>query len=310
MGKRLLTDSDYEKMATSGIISLHQFIDQTFNIKDNEVIDNELNVGKDIYTLFDDIDQNIGTIQSGKLYCVAVKPGKGKTAFLLSLAKNIAINQQIPIGIFSPERSSSKLIQRIIESETASSFSRVVSDYSENTTSDSVNKFISLMESSSFFIDDSSILSPEEMEEKIQFMINELNVKVIFIDNVELFAQHIINIEKNMEEHEKLMSKLKELAEKYNTPIIAFSQVSNSKFLNEPDSIPSIENIPHYITGFCDTILILHRPNIINYYKPGCAEWKGHAKVFIVRHFNPVENSGIRIKYIEKTDSFANNDHE
>lgn len=310
MGKRLLTDSDYEKMATSGIISLHQFIDQTFNIKDNEVIDNELNVGKDIYTLFDDIDQNIGTIQSGKLYCVAVKPGKGKTAFLLSLAKNIAINQQIPIGIFSPERSSSKLIQRIIESETASSFSKIVSDYSENTSSEATNKFISLMESSSFFIDDSSILSPEEMEEKIQFMINELNVKVIFIDNVELYAQHIINLEKNMEEHEKLMSKLKELAEKFSTPIIAFSQISNSKFLNEPDSVPNLENIPHYITGFCDTILILHRPNIINYYKPECAEWKGHAKVFIVRHFNPVEKSDIRIRYIEKTDSFTNNEND
>ncbi len=310
MGKRLLTDSDYEKMAISGIISLHKFIDQTFNTKDTEVIDDELNVGKEIKTLFNEIDRNIGSIQAGKLYCVAVKPGKGKTGFLLSLAKNIGIEQQIPIGVFSPERSSSKLIQRLIESETASSFSKVVSDFAENTSSDSVNKFVSRMEESSFFIDDSNILSPEDMEEKIQFMINELNAKVIFVDNVELYAQHIINLEKNIEEHEKLMSKLKELAEKLATPIIVFSQISNSKFLNEPDSIPSLENIPHYITGFCDTILILHRPNIINYYKPECAEWKGHAKIFIVRHFDPIEKAGILIKYIEKTDSFTNNEND
>lgn len=310
MGKRLLTDNDYEKMAASGIISLHQFIDQTFNMRDSEVIDNELNVGKDIHTQFSDIDRNIGSIEAGKLYCLAVKPGKGKTAFLLSLAKNIAINQQVPIGIFSPERSSSKLIQRIIESETASSFSKVVSDYAEKTSSELVNHFVSKMETSSFFIDDSSILSPEDMEEKIKFMVQELNVKVIFIDNVELYAQHIINLEKNIEEHEKLMSKLKELAIKFSTPIIAFSQISNSKFLESPDATPSLENIPHYITGFCDTILILHRPNIMNFYKPEYAEWKGHAKIFIVRHFQELPETCIRIKYIEKTDSFTNDTNE
>ena len=306
MVKTELTENEYEKLASQGIISLHQFINQTFNITDAKMAHTEHENNREILTQFSGIDDAMGSLIPGNLYCVAVKPGKGKTAFLLSLAKNIAIKDSHSIAIFSPERSSSKLIQRIIESETASSFSKIVSDYAEQLSDEKTNELINRMRESSFFIDDSSILSPEEIEEKTLLLKENFNVKVVFIDNIELYAQHIQNLEKNTEEHDKLMRTLKQIATKLNIPIVAFSQISNSKFLNDPSAEPGLENIPPFITEHCDSIMVLHRPSVIQFNKPKHEEWEGHAKIFIVRHSKKVEKTSIRLKYIEKTDSFTN----
>jgi replicative DNA helicase len=308
MGNIELPENETEKLSIQGIISLQQFINQTFNLEKNTSSKQQCPESNEIFTQFLGIDEAIGSLIPGNLYCVAVKPGKGKTAFLLSLAKNIAIKESHSIAIFSPERSSSKLIQRIIESETSSSFSKIVSDFAESITDQKTNDLIDRMNNASFYIDDSSFLSPDEIESKTELLHNKYNVNLIFVDNIELYAQHIHNLEKNSEEHDKLMKRLKEIAIKFNIPVIAFSQISNSKFLNDPSAVPCLENIPPFITEHCDSIMILHRPSIIQFNKPEYEEWKGHAKIFVVRHPDGKANTSIRLKYIEKTDSFTNED--
>ena len=67
---------------------------------------------------FRDVDKETGGWQSSDLIIIAARPAMGKTAFLLSMARNIAVEHKIPMALFSLEMASVQLITRMIASET------------------------------------------------------------------------------------------------------------------------------------------------------------------------------------------------
>ncbi len=67
---------------------------------------------------FTDVDKETGGWQNSDLIIIAARPAMGKTAFLLSMARNIAVGHKIPMALFSLEMASVQLITRMIASET------------------------------------------------------------------------------------------------------------------------------------------------------------------------------------------------
>ena len=62
------------------------------------------------------LDEKAGNLKKQEITSIVVKPGNGKTALLLSLVNNLALKQSLKVALFSPERSSTKVVQRLIES--------------------------------------------------------------------------------------------------------------------------------------------------------------------------------------------------
>ena len=67
---------------------------------------------------FHDLDKITGGWQRSDMIVLAARPGMGKTAFVLSMARNMAVDHQIPVAVFSLEMSAVQLVQRLISSET------------------------------------------------------------------------------------------------------------------------------------------------------------------------------------------------
>jgi replicative DNA helicase len=88
-----------------------QAIDTIKSLKDKEGLSG-------VPSGFRDVDKETGGWQNSDLIIIAARPAMGKTAFLLSMARNIAVGHKIPMALFSLEMASVQLITRMIASET------------------------------------------------------------------------------------------------------------------------------------------------------------------------------------------------
>ena len=161
---------------------------------------------------------------------MAARPAMGKTAFTLSMARNIAVNSKIPVAFFSLEMSSIQLITRLIASETGISSDKLrtgklnVEDFERLNT-----KTQELLEAP-LYIDDTPSLSIFDLRAKARRMVSKYGVKIIFIDYLQLMTANTTNKGAGNREQEisTISRNLKALAKELNLPVIALSQLSRN----------------------------------------------------------------------------------
>ncbi len=254
---------------------------------------------------FRDLDQIIQSFNSQQLVTVAVRPGKGKTAFLLSLIHNIAIAKGKRVAIFSPERSAIKLVQRLVESETSNSAERVYSGTIKEADKPKVDKIIQQFIQSNIYIDDSTSLSIQEIYDRCKFLIEVHHVDLILFDNLELYSKNILDSNINFSEQEKIMNSIHQLAKSIVPPIIVLSHTTNMNNLHDVNDSPTIANVAPYISENSDVVIFVHRPNTLNINKPEFADWKGFAELIVAKHPTVHTPASVKLKFIESSDRFT-----
>ncbi len=157
--------------------SIGEIINQTLpkNIK-------EENMTNCLSTGFLEIDKVILGLQKGHLVTIAVRPGMGKTAFLLSIANNVAIKNHHSVAIFTSERSSQKIANRIIESETGMSVYKITDKNFNLSRKDHILNIISNIAKAKIFVDDTPYISIGELVKKSRQLKFINNVDLIIID--------------------------------------------------------------------------------------------------------------------------------
>nr|DAS50259.1 MAG TPA: DnaB-like replicative helicase [Caudoviricetes sp.] len=179
---------------------------------------------------FTKVDELTAGWQPTDLIIVAARPAMGKTAFTLSMARNIAVNSKIPVAFFSLEMSSIQLITRLIASETGISSDKLrtgklnVEDFERLNT-----KTQELLEAP-LYIDDTPSLSIFDLRAKARRMVSKYGVKIIFIDYLQLMTANTTNKGAGNREQEisTISRNLKALAKELNLPVIALSQLSRN----------------------------------------------------------------------------------
>ena len=148
----------------------------------------------------------------------------GKTALVVTMAKNLAIDRGIPIGFFSLEMSKVELVKRII-----SSICEISSDVVKNGQLSpfewkNLDRSRSLIAESPFYIDDTANLSIFELKSKAYRMVREHGVKILFVD----YLQLVTASNKSVREQEVafISRQLKGLAKELDIPVIALSQLN------------------------------------------------------------------------------------
>ncbi len=296
---------NYEFISVSEVVS-QALSNENSNISQNVIAEKQIN--NEIKSGFKDLDKIIHKFENGQLITIAVRPGKGKTAFLLSLIYNLTIKNSTKIGVFSPERSSAKLVQRLVESETGSSAEKIYSGNIKEHDKSRINGIINNLLSSTIIINDSTSLTAEDIEKRCIYLKEKNNVDVILVDHIELYSRNILDSESNYDDQSKVMSVLKNVATKINIPIIAFSQITNTQNLTTPNSKPDINNVSENTRDLSDVIMFIHRPNVLNYDKPEFIEWKGCAEIIVVKHPQIESATSVKLKFIESSDKFTNLD--
>ncbi|MGO2295176.1 MAG: replicative DNA helicase [Psychroflexus halocasei] len=267
-----------------------------------------------IPTGFTDLDKLTSGWQPSDLIIVAARPGMGKTALTLSMARNIAVGQNIPVAFFSLEMSSVQLITRLISSETELSSEKLRTGNLEKHEWEMLNVKVKSLEKAPLFIDDTPSLSIFDLRAKARRLSSQHGIKLIVIDYLQLMTGGASAKNGNREQEISTISRnLKALAKELSVPVIALSQLSRAVETRGGSKRPLLSDLRESgaIEQDADIVSFIFRPEYydIDTWDDGSEEsTKGQAEFIIAKHRNGGLDN-IRLKFIGQLGKFDNLDN-
>lgn len=244
-----------------------------------------------LQTGFTDLDKITSGWQNSDLVIIAARPAMGKTAFVLSMAKNMAVTYNYPIALFSLEMSNVQLVNRLIVNTCEIPGEKIKNGQLAPYEWEQLDFKIKELYDAPLYIDDTPSLSVFELRTKARRLVREHGVKMIIIDYLQLMNASGMNFGSREQEVSTISRSLKGLAKELNIPIIALSQLNRgveSRTGNEGKR-PQLSDLRESgaIEQDADMVCFIHRPE---YYKIFEDE-KGNsliglAEVIIAKHRN------------------------
>ena len=236
---------------------------------------------------FDELDRITSGWQKSDLVILAARPAMGKTAFALSMAKNMAIDRHTPVGFFSLEMSNVQLVNRLISNVCEIKGEKLKNGQLEPYEWIQLDKQIKRLYDAPLFVDDTPSLTIFEFQTKARRLVREHGVKIIMIDYLQLMDAGDSRIGNRQEAVSTISRALKQLAKELDIPIIALSQVNREAGKREGDEgkRPQLTDLRESgaIEQDADIVCFIHRPE---YYHIGGEEMKGKAVIIIAKHRN------------------------
>jgi|SRR5690554_934609 replicative DNA helicase len=242
-------------------------------------------------TGFKELDTLTSGWQKSDLIIIAARPAMGKTALVLSMAKNIALDFEQPIAIFSLEMSNVQLVNRLIVNVCQIKGESIKSGRLSDDEWERLDKNHKLLYNSPIYIDDTPSLSVFELRTKARRLVREHNVKALIIDYLQLMNASGMNFGSREQEVSMISRSLKGLAKELNIPIIALSQLNRgveSRVGNEGKR-PQLSDLRESgaIEQDADIVCFIHRPE---YYRITEDEngnsLVGIAEIIVAKHRN------------------------
>ena len=261
---------------------------------------------------FTNLDRVTSGWQKSDLIICAARPGMGKTAFALTMARNIAVDHENPIGFFSLEMSSQQLVNRLIASEAELSASKLRKGDLADHEIVQLHEKIKHLSEAPIFIDDTPALTIFELRAKARRLVKNHNVKIIIIDYLQLMNAG--NNTGNREQEISAISRsLKGIAKELQIPVIALSQVNrgveNRTGIGSKRPILSDLRESGAIEQDADIVTFIYRPE---YYK--IYEWdngddsRGQGELIIAKHRNG-SLKNVRLKFTSEFAKFSDLDY-
>ena len=269
-----------------------------------------------IATGFNRLDEITSGWQQSDLVIIAARPGMGKTAFVMSMAKNMAIDFDEPVAIFSLEMSSIQLITRMISSETGISSGKLRKGNLAPHEWEQLNVKVKNLTKAPIFIDDTPSLSIFDLRAKARRLVSQHGIKVIVIDYIQLMTTGTAQKSGGNREQEisTISRNLKALAKELNIPVIALSQLSRAVETRGGIKRPLLSDLRESgaIEQDADIVSFIYRPE---YY--GLTEWddeertpcEGQAEFIVAKHRNGGLDN-IRLKFTGHLAQFSNLDDD
>jgi len=258
---------------------------------------------------FKQIDSITSGWQKSDFIVIAGRPGMGKTAFMLTMARNIVVDNTVPVVIFSLEMSSIQLITRLISSETGISSQKLRRGQLSNSEWELLYKKVRYLEEAPLFIDDTPGLSVFDLRAKCRRLVSKRGVGLIFIDYLQLMTVGSGNKTYNREHEISIISRsLKSIAKELDVPLIALSQLSRAVETRGGTKRPLLSDLRESgaIEQDADIVSFIYRPE---YY--GFSNWDtedrspciGEAEMIFAKNRNGVIDN-IRLQYLNERAKF------
>ncbi len=175
-----------------------------------------------------DLDRITSGWQKSDLIILAARPSMGKTAFALNMARNVAVENNMPVAFFSLEMSAVQLVTRLISSETELKSDKLKrGDLAGHEWQQLTDKVSNLVEAK-MFIDDTPALSIFELRAKCRRLKQQHDIQMVFIDYLQLMSGGSDNKGNREQEISQISRSLKALAKELNVPVLALSQLSRA----------------------------------------------------------------------------------
>ena len=244
-----------------------------------------------LQTGYRDLDKMTSGWQNSDLIIIAARPAMGKTALVLSMAKNMAVDFNTPVAVFSLEMSNLQLVNRLISNVCNLESEKIKSGQLSQADWDNLMTRIKDLYAAPLYVDDTPSLSVFELRTKARRLVKEHDIKLIIIDYLQLMNATGMKFGSREQEVSTISRSLKQLAKELNIPIIALSQLNRSvesRGDDENGKRPQLSDLRESgsIEQDADIVCFIHRPEY--YTKSGVdAEGKdirGKAEFIIAKH--------------------------
>jgi len=255
---------------------------------------------------FSQIDRITSGWQKSDLIIIASRPGMGKTAFALTMARNAAIDFKKPIAFFSLEMSAIQLVTRLISSETEIPQEKLRRGTMAEFEWEQLNAKISSLIDAPLFIDDTAALSIFDLRAKCRRLKARYDIQLIVVDYLQLMTGSQESKGNREQEISSISRALKSLAKELDIPVVAISQLSRAPE-KRTGARPILSDLRESgsIEQDADMVLFIYRPE---YYKievdASGESTSGMAEVSIAKNRNgPLKD--VKLKFISKYAKFV-----
>jgi replicative DNA helicase len=215
-------------------------------------------------TGFSRLDQLTAGLQNSDLIILAARPAMGKTAFALNLARNAAIEGNVPVAIFSLEMSKEQLSMRMLCAEARVDSSRIRSGFLSRDDWNKLTNAAGILSEAPIYIDDSPDISATSIRTKSRRLKMDKNLGLVIIDYLQLMRSST-HFERRDLEISEISRSLKILAKELNVPVVALSQL-NRKLEERSDKRPQLSDLRESgaLEQDADVVSFIYRDEVYN----------------------------------------------
>ncbi len=235
-----------------------------------------------IPTGFVDLDKLLNGFQPSDFIIIAARPGMGKTAFLLSVAKTAAQVHKKRVALFSLEMANEQLVQRLLAQETGIDSQRLRTGAIEPNEWEKISSAVKALGHAQIFLDDTPAITPIQLRTKCRRLHMEYGLDLIMIDYLQLMSSGTRS-ENRVQEVSQISRNLKALARELNVPVVAAAQLSRA-VEQRGDKIPMLSDLRESgsLEQDADVVMFIYRDEVYNKE----SDRAGLADIIVAKHRN------------------------
>lgn len=265
---------------------------------------------------FTALDKITSGWQNSDLVIIAARPAMGKTAFVLSMAKNMAVNYQRPVALFSLEMSNVQLVNRLIMNACEIDGNKIRAGKFTPSEWDQLESRVTTLMGAPIYVDDTPSLSVFELRSKARRLVNQHKIQCIIIDYLQLMNASGMNFGSREQEVSMISRNLKALAKELDIPIIALSQLNRGVEgrTGIEGKRPQLSDLRESgaIEQDADMVCFIHRPEY--YFRNNKSEgWDesmaGMAEIIVAKHRNGATDTVV-LRFDQSHARFLNPEEE
>jgi replicative DNA helicase len=265
------------------IVSIEDILAESFERLDELHKDKKAIRG--VPTGFKDMDNILAGLQRSDLFILAARPSMGKTAFVLNLAHNVAVNTKEPVLLFSLEMSKEQLVDRLLSMESGVDAWALRTGNLSDTDFEKLGEAMGTLSEAPIYIDDTPGLTVSDMRTKARREAHQRKLGLVIVDYLQLMSggSRFGGEGNRVQEISEISRGLKGIARELNVPLIALSQLSRSVESRSPQ-IPQLADLRESgsIEQDADVVAFIYRED---YYNPE-TDRKNLTDILIKKHRN------------------------
>jgi replicative DNA helicase len=241
-----------------------------------------------ISTGFAELDRMTNGLHESEMIVIAARPSMGKTALAMNIAEHVAINEKLPVAVFSLEMSSQQLVQRLLCSRARVNLQKVRDGFLAERDFPSLTAAASKLAEAQIYIDDSASLSILELRAKARRLKAQKDIKLIVVDYLQLLRSTTRRAQDNRQlEISEISSGLKGLAKELKVPVLVLAQLNRQPEARTGGK-PRLSDLRESgsIEQDADLVGLLVRPEIYEEDEDARAEKAGEAELIIAKQRN------------------------
>ena len=213
-------------------------------------------------TGFTDLDKMTSGFHPGEMIVIAARPSMGKTSLAMNIAEHVALEQKLPVGVFSLEMTSESLVLRMLCSRSRVNLRNIRDGFLAERDFPKLTGAAGKLANAPLFIDDTSGLSILQLRAKARRMSQQYGIKLFVIDYLQLLHSTSRRAENRQQEIADISNGVKSLAKELNVPVIVLSQL-NRELEKDKNRKPRMSDLRESgsIEQDADLVGLLYKPS-------------------------------------------------